>query len=314
MSYCWHLSVFFVLLAARVAPASFAAEPFEFREGDRVALVGNTLIERAGRYGHIELALTLRHTDKNTDKRLTFRNLGWSGDNVLGESRAYFGPVSDGYAHLLQYVDLVKPTILVAGYGNSESFEGKAGLDGFLKQYGRLLADLEKRTKRIIVLSPTPAESLGPPLPDMAKVNANRELYGKAIAKLAAERGYRFVDLFNPLRERIAASPRKLTDNGIHFTAEGYAVLAEVLDTDLAGTASSPLVDAVQEEKLRKLIVEKDELFFHRYRPANETYLRGFRKHEQGQNAVEIGRFDRLVEKKEREIAEVRKRITPENE
>jgi lysophospholipase L1-like esterase len=282
-----------------------AAEPFEFRAGDRVALIGNTLIERAGRYGHIELALTLRHADK----RLTFRNLGWSGDNVLGESRAYFGPPSDGYAHLLQYVDLVKPTVIVVGYGNSEAFEGKAGLDGFLKRYAALLVDLEKRSKRIIVLSPTPAENLGTPLPDMAPVNANRELYSRAIAKLAAERGYRFVDLFSPLRERLAAAPRKLTDNGIHFTAEGYAALAEVLDADLAGTASVPLVDPAQKEKLRKLIVEKDELFFHRYRPANETYLRGFRKHEQGQNAVEIGQFDPLVEKKENEIAELRKRI-----
>ena len=99
----------------------------------------------------------------------------------------------------------------------------------------------------------------------------------------------------------------KLTDNGIHFTAEGYAALAEGLDTDLAGTASSPLVDPAQKEKFRKLIVEKDELFFHRYRPANETYLRGFRKHEQGQNAVEIGQFEPLVEKKEKEIEVLRR-------
>jgi lysophospholipase L1-like esterase len=267
--------------------------------------VGDTLVERAGRYGHIELALTLRHADKE----LTFRNLGWSGDNVLGESRAYFGPPSEGYAHLLQYVDLVKPTVIVVGYGNGESFEGEAGLDGFTKRYDRLLADLEKRTRRIIVLSPTPAENLGPPLPDVAPVNAQRELYGEAIAKLAAQRGYRYVDLFGPLRQRLAASPRKLTDNGIHFTAAGYAALAETLDTDLAGTASTPLVDSGQKEKLRQLIVEKDELFFHRYRPANETYLRGFRKHEQGNNAVEIGQFEPLLEKKEREIAAFRKQL-----
>lgn len=290
------------LALVTISVISTAAEPFEFRAGDRIALVGDTLIERAGRYGHIELALTLRHADK----RLTFRNLGWSGDNVLGESRAYFGPPSDGYAHLLQYVDLVRPTVIIVGYGNSESFEGTAGLEAFIKRYARLLADLEKRTKRIIVLSPTPAENLGPPLPDMAAVNANRELYGRAIAKLAAKRGYRYVDLFAPLRERLAAAPRKLTESGIHFTAAGYAALAEALDTDLAGTASTPLADAAQKEKLRKLIVEKDELFFHRYRPANETYLRGFRKHEQGNNAVEIGQFEPLVERKEKEITALR--------
>ena len=39
---------------------------------------------------------------------------------------------------------------------------------------------------------------------------------------------------------------------------------------------------------LRAAVVRKNELFFHRFRPENSTYLFGFRKHEQGQNAKEI--------------------------
>jgi hypothetical protein len=39
--------------------------------------------------------------------------------------------------------------------------------------------------------------------------------------------------------------------------------------------------------------INEKPLFFHRWRPANWTYLFGFRKHEQGRNAVEIPRFDR---------------------
>ncbi len=50
-----------------------------------------------------------------------------------------------------------------------------------------------------------------------------------------------------------------------------------------------------QAEKLRQTILEKNVLYFHRWRPQNVTYLFGFRKHEQGQNAVEIPRFDPLV-------------------
>lgn len=61
-----------------------------------------------------------------------------------------------------------------------------------------------------------------------------------------------------------------------------------------------------QVEKLRQTIVEKNQLFFHRYRPQNETYLFGFRKHEQGQNAKEIAQFDPLIEKLEKEIARLR--------
>ena len=39
----------------------------------------------------------------------------------------------------------------------------------------------------------------------------------------------------------------------------------------------------------------KNRLYFYRWRPQNETYLFGFRKHEQGNNAVEIPQFDPLV-------------------
>src|SRR5262249_50145676 len=44
--------------------------------------------------------------------------------------------------------------------------------------------------------------------------------------------------------------------------------------------------DLDQAEKLRQAIVEKNRLYFHRWRPQNVTYLFGFRSKEQGQNAV----------------------------
>jgi hypothetical protein len=62
-----------------------------------------------------------------------------------------------------------------------------------------------------------------------------------------------------------------------------------------------------QAEKLRQTIIAKNELYFHRWRPANVTYLFGFRKYEQGQNAREIPQFDPLIAEKEKEIAELRK-------
>ncbi len=64
-----------------------------------------------------------------------------------------------------------------------------------------------------------------------------------------------------------------------------------------------------QAEKLRKVIVEKNRLYFNRWRPQNETYLFGFRKYEQGQNAREIPLFDPLIAKLEKEIARLRKPV-----
>lgn len=60
-----------------------------------------------------------------------------------------------------------------------------------------------------------------------------------------------------------------------------------------------------QAEALRQLINEKNQQFFHRWRPQNETYLFLFRKHEQGNNAVEIPQFDPIIAEKEKKIAEL---------
>ncbi len=68
--------------------------------------------------------------------------------------------------------------------------------------------------------------------------------------------------------------------------------------------ASGPEFD--QAEQLRQAIVAKNQLYFYRWRPQNETYLLGFRKHEQGQNAREIPMFDPLVEERETVISNLR--------
>jgi lysophospholipase L1-like esterase len=62
-----------------------------------------------------------------------------------------------------------------------------------------------------------------------------------------------------------------------------------------------------QAERLRQTILDKNELYFHRWRPENVTYLFGFRKHEQGQNAVEIPQFDPLVAAREATIRRLAK-------
>jgi lysophospholipase L1-like esterase len=70
------------------------------------------------------------------------------------------------------------------------------------------------------------------------------------------------------------------------------------------------IVASEQSEKLRQTIIAKNRLYFHRWRPQNETYLFGFRKAEQGKNAKEIPEFDPLIEKLEAEIAKLRKPAT----
>jgi hypothetical protein len=66
------------------------------------------------------------------------------------------------------------------------------------------------------------------------------------------------------------------------------------------GLASGPDID--QAEEVRRLIIDKNRLYFHQFRPQNSTYLVGFRAYEQGQNAKELSHFGPLIDQKELEI------------
>ena len=388
--------LFAIFVLPIVAPAGSEVRgverPLELRDGDRVVFLGNTLIERAQTYGYIETLLTVSGPKRN----VTFRNLGWSGDNVFGHSRAVFDPAAAGFGKMRKQVIDAKPTVLVVGYGSNAAYSGKEGLASFLTGYNRLLDTLGETGARIVLLSPIRIEAKGAPLPDPARQNANLEIYVKAIGELAARRSLLYVNLFKRLRA--GESGNALTDNGIHLNAHGYrAAAAAVADAlglgventvvklgtsatgsralsftnaeikDLggdgfgvsfrmtrsvlpgyaggdvavemlsvsgllpgsyalqvdgnevvqataaawkAGVALERGPDFDQVEKIRRLSVEKNFFYFHRYRPANWPYIYGFRKHEQGNNAVEIPLFDPLITGKEAKIAALRQPVT----
>jgi lysophospholipase L1-like esterase len=299
-------------LLACVAALGFAsrlaaADPFAFKDGDRVALIGSTLIEREQRYGDWELALTLANADKN----VTFRNLGWSGDTVWGEARNGFDASPKGFERLVQITKDVKPTVVVICYGHNESFDGPAGVPKFTAQLEKLLDAIAPTKARVVLMSPTPFLKGGPADPEPR--NKNLALYRDAMKGVADKRGHGFVDLFARHVPDETAHP--ITDNGMHLTAHGYFILADRLFTDPDGlpaytTWRGALLRSDGEmHRLRAKVVEKNQLFFHRWRPQNETYLYLFRKHEQGNNAKEIPEFDPLVEKAEKEIAELVKAL-----
>lgn len=281
-----------------------AAEPFELKDGDRVVLIGNTLIEREQRYGYWEAALTSRWPDRN----ITFRNLGWSGDTVFGDARAGFGKPADGFRRLIELTLALKPTVILIAYGGNEAFDGPAGLPRFEKGLTTLLDALAPAKARTVLLSPPPVASLGPPLPDAGAHNKNLGLYRDAIKAAAAARGLRFADLLEQLGPVLSQHGSQLTDNGMHFDALGYQRTAALFEKCLGLPERKESLSAEQAEKLRRAIVAKNEQFFHRWRPQNETYLFGFRKHEQGKNAAEIPQFDPIIAKLEADIARLRKR------
>ena len=126
-------------------------DPFRFQDGDRVVWLGGTLIEREQQSGHWEAALTV----KNRPAKVTFRNLGWSGDTVWGESRNGFDESPKGFERLVSLTTELKPTVLIVCYGQNESFAGEAGLAKFRDGLNKLLDALAPTKARVVLMTPT---------------------------------------------------------------------------------------------------------------------------------------------------------------
>jgi lysophospholipase L1-like esterase len=288
-----------------------AQKPFEFKDGDRIVWLGSTLVEREQRYGYWETALLAA----NADKKITVRNLGWSGDTVHGEARGRFD-FANPDACFKQLVNLtleLKPTVIFICYGTNESFEGKEGLPKFEKGLNKLLDALKATNARIVLFTPLPFE-----FQNYADRNTMLKEYAAVIQKVAEKRDLLVADVgarIDSRRRNTMAVLPPITENGMHLSESGYKATDEDF---LAALGIRPWdADATALERwrtlntteLRNAVIAKNELFFHRWRPENETYLFGFRKHEQGKNAKEVAEFDPLVTKAEEEIEKIRKTL-----
>jgi len=267
--------------------------PFELRAGDRVVLLGNALIEYEQFHGYLETML-LGHAE---GKKITFRNLGWSGDTVRGNARTSGYQNPEGMPRLLREVKSLEPTVLIIGYGMNESFAGAAGLPEFVQGFNKLLDDLAPLKTRVVLLSPTPHENLGPPLPDPAEHNRKLEQYVEAVKQIAGQRGARYVDLFGPLRESSQAS--RYTTNGILLNQFGYQAVAREIEHQL-GLPRHESQDAAASPKLRQAVVKRNELFYRRWRPFNDH------SRHWGFMAKDFQLYDDEVAAQERVIEELR--------
>ncbi len=220
-----------------------------------------------------------------------------------------------------ELMDAIKASYEVGGMSDEKKAPAAAGAPPHTSSL------IPHNSLRFVLLSPIRHEDLRavrPGLPDPAPHNALLEQYTKAIEELAKERSARFVDIFHawekvPRKQMtpadsaaLAGAVGDLSPNGIHLSELGYSAFADDAGTLLGWPRHIPsdrtAFDAWKENHKRfsravlPAVVRKNELFFHQFRPANSTYLFGFRKHEQGQNAKEMPMFDPLIAAAEAEI------------
>lgn len=281
------------LLTVALGRTSGAEEPL-IKPGDRVALVGGTLIESLQTRGDVEVCVLM----EQPKLRIPFRNLGWSGDDVSGAARRVFGGQPDGYARLMRDLEYAAPTVAVIGYGFAEAANGVEAVADFESGLRKLAEDLRSRQIRLVFVQPFL-------MPGVRTEGYGQAVLGcrQAVQKVAAEFDAVAID---PAASIQQAGRDAFDAAGLRLSGRGQAVFGREIAAGLLAVDADSLTpqgsDGERYEQLSERVSAKNELFFHRHRPMNETYLFLFRKHEQGNNAVEVDAFEKLVQQAEESI------------
>lgn len=246
--------------------------PLVLNQEDRVAFIGNMLLERSQYFGYLEALLQI----KAKTQKLTVRHLGWPADTVDLQPR----PAN--FAGLMQHLNHEQADVIIAAFGFNESFAGSAGAQEFENALHKFLEELRSSAfngetgSKIILLSPIANERVDGV--DAAKLNnANLEAYTEIMRRVAAEMEIGFIDVFNATRTEMQSPGTDLTINGVHLNDAGYKMFSELVYRGLFDQ-DAPEVP----EGLRQLVIDKNRQFFRRYRPLNTFYYTGGRSQTYG--------------------------------
>ncbi|MFK7734470.1 MAG: PVC-type heme-binding CxxCH protein, partial [Pirellulaceae bacterium] len=248
-----------------------AADTFEFRADDVVAIFGNGLADRMQHSPWVEAALQKHLSGLN----VRFRNMSFAGDLVNKRPR------NKGFTNDEEYLAHVDPSVVFLMYGFNESFDGPDKAGKYQIELVKLITKYRAQRKRdgvdarFVLFSPIAYENTGDPnLPEGTKLNANLAAYTQAARRAAEESDAYFVDLYSPTFQLFAATGEQLTQNGIHLNARGYERLADVVSRELLGKpapASETLSDVY------KAIEDKNWHWHNRYRATDGNDIWGGR-------------------------------------
>ena len=150
------------------------AEPLQLQKGDHVAYIGNTTADRMQHHAWLETYLHALHPEHG----LTFRNLGFSGDEVAQRPRsANFGDTD-------QWLTKVQADVVFCFFGYNEALRGESALAGFTKNMASMIDSMRAKKyngespPRLVVFSPIAHEDVkSPNLPDGSENNEKLALY-----------------------------------------------------------------------------------------------------------------------------------------
>lgn len=246
--------------------------PLKLSKNTRIALIGNTLLDRLRNFGHFEALLQQGHADLE----LVIRNLAWSADEIDLQPRP------DNFANTNQHLTAMKADLIIAAFGFNESFSGIDKIPNFKIRLQSYLSKLKAAAyngvsaPQIVIVSPIANENVEGV--DAGTLNNNRLLaYTNAMKDACADEEVGFIDCYSPISKSMEDSQKKLTINGCHLNELGYHQLALILYQAITGN-SPPKIN----QDVRAAVIEKNTQHFYRYRPLNTFYYTGGRRGKYG--------------------------------
>ncbi|MEO2018162.1 MAG: PVC-type heme-binding CxxCH protein [Fuerstiella sp.] len=261
MSFIRYTPVCLLVLVSPIATLTASAEVLEFKKGDHIAIVGNTLADRMQHYGWLETILQTRFPRQE----LVFRNLGFSADTLTTRPR------SQNFGTPDEWLAKVKADVIFAFFGYNESFAGEEGLPSFRQDLADYIDHWQgqkyngQSAPRLVLFSPIAHEDLRDPnLPDGSENNVRLKFYTAAMENVANEKGVQFVNLFASTN-RLYKNQREEaanTINGIHLNEKGNAVLARIIEQALFSTPGQQ----VKMPATREAVLAKNHIWHNIYR------------------------------------------------
>ncbi|MDA1015931.1 MAG: PA14 domain-containing protein, partial [Planctomycetota bacterium] len=291
-----HSVLLFLGIFAFVGGFARAAE-FSLKKGDHITYIGNTTADRMQHHAWLETSIHALHPELD----LTFRNLGFSGDELKTRSR------SPNFGSPDQWLAKTQADVIFCFFGRNESLRGQAGVAGFRTDLASTIDGMlgqqysGKSAPRLVMFSPIAHENLNSPnLPDGSTDNKNLELYSQAMADVCKQKDIVFVDLFHASLKLYAAADKPLTMNGIHLLDHGNREIAKVIVAELFGGVT---VDTAGKEflRLRNAVLDKNYHWFSRYRVVDGFNVYGGRS-----KLAWFGQSNADVMKREMEIFDVK--------
>ena len=279
------------LLAALLALAQDAV-PVKLEKGARVVLMGNGLASRMVHFDHFETGLHLRHPGH----RLVVRNIGDEGNTPsfrphsgrktqigFPGAEKFATPYCDGRlanaeGHFEtddQWLDRLKPDVLLAFFGFNESFAGLANLENFRAELDAFVKHTAAKFPKLVLVSPTAIEDLSDRMdvPDGKAQNPILAAYASVIEAVAAKNGLLYVDVFHASQGWYRESKDPLTSDGALLNDAGYRKLAALLLDRVFGAKE----EKGPREAVHAAVAEKNWFWINDFKIPNGVHVFGRR-------------------------------------